>query len=312
VKRAAVVGIVAGAAVAVAAAGAVAWILLRPASADDVARDYLAALTEGDWEAIDGMRADRLADDAEQIVADAFVGAAGYAQEPRIVTVGEERDGRVDVEATAEIDGSSRDILFTLTRVGSDWKLAGEDFLASLTVRAAIEDGTTLPAVRIGDAVAPTETAVALLPAVYDIGPAPPGVLEGGAVVGVSNDEPATVEVAASFSPDAATQAQEQLDAHVESCTRASAEVPDHCGLIVPWQADLAELERIAFRVERLPEVTLSPTGTSFDATGGIVVATAHGLRRDGTPGSFTYRADDWALRGSIRFSGDEMVLAVR
>ncbi|NLP82300.1 hypothetical protein HF576_00395 [Microbacterium sp. CFH 90308] len=311
-KRAAVVGIIAGAAVAVAAAGAAAWFLLRPASVEDVAREYLAALSDGDWEAIDGMRADPLPDDADVVVADSFTGAAGYAQDPRIETIGEERGGRVEVEATAEIDGSSRTIVFALTRVGSDWKLAGEDYLAALTVHAAIEDGTTLPAVRIGDALAPTKTVVALLPAVYDIRAAPSDVLEGGAVIGVSNDAPAAVDVEASFSPDAAGLAQEQLDAYAESCTRAAAEVPDQCGLIVPWQADLAELERIAFRVEQLPDVTLSPTGTSFDATGGIVVATAHGLRRDGTPGSFTYRADDWALRGSIRFSGEEMVLGVR
>jgi predicted 3-demethylubiquinone-9 3-methyltransferase (glyoxalase superfamily) len=306
------VGIAAGAAVAVAAAGVAAWFLLRPASAEEAARVYLAALADGDWEAIDGMRADQLPDDAEQVTADAFLTAAGYAREPRIERVGEERAGRVDVQAAAEIDGASREIVFTLARAGSDWKLAGEDYLASLTVHAAIEGGTALAAVRIGDAVAPTETPVALLPAVYDVTAAPPDFLEGGAVIGVSSDQPATVEVAASFSPQAAAHAQEQLDVYAEACTQPATEVPDHCGLIVPWQADLAELERIAFRVERLPEVTLSPAGTSFDATGGIVVATAHGLRRDGTPGSFTYRADDWALRGSIRISGDELVLAVR
>lgn len=305
-------GIVAGAAVAVAAAGLAAWFLLRPASAEDAAHDYLTALADGDWKAVERLRAVPLAGDTEQIIADAFRGAAGYAREPRIESVGEERDGRVDVQATAEIDGASRDILFTLTRIGSGWVLAGEDYLASLTVHAAIEGGTTLPAVRIGDADAPTGTAVALLPAAYDITAIPSDVVEGGAVAGVSNDEPATVEVAASFSPDAAAQAQEQLDAYAAACTQPATDVPDHCGLIVPWQADLAGLDRIAFRVERLPELTLSPTGASFDASGGIVVATVHGQRRDGTSGTFTYRADDWALRGSIRFSGDEMVLAVR
>jgi len=41
------------------------------------------------------------------------------------------------------------------------------------------------------------------------------------------------------------------------------------------------------------------------------VVATATGKTRDGGSGSFTYRADDWALRGTVAFQGNEMVLAV-
>ena len=56
----------------------------------------------------------------------------------------------------------------------------------------------------------------------------------------------------------------------------------------------------------------LSADATGFDATGGVIVATATGASRAGGPESFTYRADDWSVRGSVRFEGDQMVLAVR
>ena len=71
-------------------------------------------------------------------------------------------------------------------------------------------------------------------------------------------------------------------------------------------------LDGIAFRIEEHPVVALSEDAASFDATGGVIVATATGTTRGGESRAFTYRADDWALRGSVRFSGDEMILAVR
>ena len=310
-KRAAVVGIAAGAAVVLLAAGAATWLLLRPVSAEEAARDYLTALADGDWDAIQRMRADRLADDGERIVKEGFLGASAYIRDPRIETL-DESGGQAAVSAVAEVGGESRDIVFTLARDGSGWVLEGEDHLASVTVHAAFDGGATLPAVRIGGALAPTGSPVALLPAVYDLRAAPESVLEGSAVVGVSSDAPQTVEIAASFSAEATTHVQERLDAYAESCAQPATAVPGNCGLIVPWQADLAELERIAFRIEQLPQVALSPTGSAFDATGGVIVATAHGTGRDGTAGAVTYRADDWALRGSIGYSGDEITLSVR
>ena len=33
------------------------------------------------------------------------------------------------------------------------------------------------------------------------------------------------------------------------------------------------------------------------------------GVTRDGTEGSFTYRDDDWTLRGALIFTGGELVL---
>ena len=103
-----------------------------------------------------------------------------------------------------------------------------------------------------------------------------------------------------------------KLDAYADTCAKPAQAVPDQCGLRVPWAADLASLASIAFRIEAYPIVTLSADGRAFDAVDGRIVATATGTTRDGAPGAFTYQADDWALRGSVTFTGDEMVLAVR
>ena len=67
----------------------------------------------------------------------------------------------------------------------------------------------------------------------------------------------------------------------------------------------------MAFRIDQSPALTLSPDLRTFAATGGAIVATATGTTRAGGAGTFTYRADDWALRGTVCFTGDEMVLAV-
>lgn len=105
---------------------------------------------------------------------------------------------------------------------------------------------------------------------------------------------------------------QEQLDAYADACAEPAASVPEHCGIVVPWAADLAELSGIAFRIEQYPVVALSADGRSFDATGGVLVATATGTTRDGTPGAFTYRTDEWALRGDVSARDDRTILSVR
>ena len=104
---------------------------------------------------------------------------------------------------------------------------------------------------------------------------------------------------------------EEQLDAYAAQCAQASDAVPPNCGLRVPWAADLASLTSIAFRVEQTPQVVLSPDLRTFDATGGVIVATATGVTRTGDEASFTYRADDWALRGTIALTADGMQLVV-
>lgn len=112
--------------------------------------------------------------------------------------------------------------------------------------------------------------------------------------------------------PDPAIAIQEQLDAYADACAATAAAVPEHCGIVVPWAADLAELSGVAFRIEQYPAVALSPDGRSFDATGGILVATATGTTRDGVATTFTYRTDEWALRGDVSVEDDRTTLSVR
>lgn len=297
-KRAAVVGIAVGAAALIAGAGVVIWSTTRPPSIESAAGTYLDALADGDFASIGAMLPGDQAD--VDVLEAAFAGATA-----RIADVEFEIAADDSVHADVTIAGEAAIVAFDLVQRDGRWVLAG-DFLATLDVSTSIGDS-----VRVGDALVPAGV-VELLPAEYPVAAAPTGLLDGDAAVVVANGTAAKVGVEASVSPDATALAQEQLDAYATSCAEAGTSVPDHCGIAVPWGADLASLERIAFRVERLPAIQLAADGRSFGATGGVVVATAHGTTRDGAAGSFTYRADDWALRGTVGFAGDEMVLTVR
>lgn len=309
-KRTAVVGLIAGAAAVAVAAVGVWWLLARPQSAEEAARAYLAALEQGDYATIAEMGAGRFSD-ADSIVEQAFRGASGYIRDARIEEIHVDRDGIASVRANAVLGGERRVLGFVMETSHGRWSLMG-DFLALLRVEATIGEAPGGDSAWVGDALVPTYADLAVLPAEYEVLAAPRGILTGSTTAAVSNDEPAVVPLETALSTDATAAAQEQLDAYADACTQPAESVPDHCGLQVPWAVDLASLERIAFRIENRPVVALAEDGRSFDATGGVVVATATGTTRAGQPGTFTYRADDWALRGSLRFEGDEMVLAVR
>lgn len=310
-KRSAVVGITAGAAVLLVGGAATAWLMFRPPSAEDAAHRYLTALSTGDFATIDAMRAAPLAEDAERVVRDAFAGADAYVADPRVEQI-TDGDGVAAVRASATIGGSRRDVSFVLGRQSGDWQLSG-DYLASVQVEAVLTGTDVLlgDSVWLGDALAPANAPVAVLPAEYPVQPAPRGLLSGASTVGVSNDEPVTVRIDAAVATAAAGAAQEQLDAYADACAQPAAAVPGACGLRIPWAADLVRLDGVAFRIEQRPQLALSPDGRTFAATGGVIVATATGTARDGTTARHTYRADDWALRGSVTFQGDEMVLGV-
>ena len=164
----------------------------------------------------------------------------------------------------------------------------------------------------VGGALARAAAPLALLPAEYVVAAAPPGILEGSADVAVVPGAPGSVSLTAALAPEATERVQEQLDAYADTCAAPATAVPDDCGIVVPWAADLASLENISFRIEQHPALTLSPDARSFDATGGVLVATAHGVTREGAAASVTYRTDDWALRGSVQLEGDRVVLSVR
>ncbi|HEX5730235.1 hypothetical protein [Microbacterium sp.] len=311
-KRGAVVGIAAGAAAALIIGGSLVWWLLnRAPSAEDAARSYLNALAAGDFEAIEAMRATRLDAEAERILAESFRGAESFVADPRIEEIRSAQD-TTSVRASAEIAGDRHDIVFVLAEDGAGWTLTG-DYLASLEASAVLSATGELigDSVWVSGALAPAGSDLALLPAEYRLEAAPRGLLSGTNSVALSNDEPSTVVLEASITPEAGTMAQEQIDAYAAACAQPAAAVPADCGLRVPWAADLASLTSVAFRIDKSPALVLSPDLRSFAATDGAVVATATGTTRQGSTGSFTYRADDWALRGSVSFAGDEMLLAV-
>lgn len=311
-RRAAVVGIVVGAAVVATGLAVTGWLLARPPSAEDAARAYLTALSDGDFTRIDAMVDRSLDEDDRRMIADAFAGAEAYIGDPRIEEISSDEAGSTAVRASAELDGQRRTLHFVLGDAGGEWMLTA-DYLAVMEVYTDLAD-TGVPAgdsVWIGAALAPAGTRVGLLPAQYPVAAAPRGILAGQSSVALSNDRTETVQLGISLSPAATVAAQQRLDDYADACTSAATAVPENCGLRVPWAADLASVSSIAFRIDQRPAVTLSTDGQSFAATGGIVVATVTGTTRDGGSGSFTYRADDWALRGTVSFQGDEMILSV-
>ncbi|HEX5857475.1 MAG TPA: hypothetical protein VFY91_05140 [Microbacterium sp.] len=283
-------------------AAAVGWALSRPPSAEEAAADYMRALSDGDYETIAAMIHPSL-DAAGAAVADAFAGAAyGTAPEVEEITPSE---GAAGVRASLELGGERHTVFFGMELRNGRWAVTS-DYLALLDVSTTVGDS-----VWVGDALVPAGE-VSLLPAVYPVSPAPREILTGGTEVAVSNDEPVSVAVDAALADDAGARAQEQLDAYLDDCTTAATAVPEACGIRIPWAADLATLEGVAYRIEQRPTVALSSEEMSFAATGGVLVATAVGTTRAGATGEYTYRADDWALHGTIRFTGDELVLAVR
>ncbi|MBD3942375.1 hypothetical protein IF188_11760 [Microbacterium sp. NEAU-LLC] len=147
-------------------------------------------------------------------------------------------------------------------------------------------------------------------------------VLAGVAWWLVSADQPrpaapttaasSTVTPSAQPAVDLPTAVERQLHAYADACTQPATTVPDHCGIVIPWAADLAELTGVAFRIEQRPTVAISPDSSSFDATGGVLVATVTGTTRDGATATFTYRTDTWTLRGDIDDEDGRIVVSVR
>ena len=302
-RRAVLIGVAAGAAALVIGGAVVWWLVARPPTAEESAMRYLDALAAGDFATIDEMRSEPLEPAAETVLEQAFAGASEYVQNPRIDRLVAE-DATTTVHATVELAGEQHALTFDLSAEGGRWLLAG-DYLGDMTVSIPLGDS-----VWVGDALAPVAAPILLLPAVYPVVAAPRALLAGEESAIVA-DGPSEVAMDVTLTSAATDRAQEQLEAYADACAEPATAVPAHCGLKVPWAADLALLSGLTFRIETRPTVRLSPDGTTFAATDGVIVATADGSTRTGAPGSFTYRADDWALRGTIAFTGDEMVLAV-
>lgn len=300
-KRGAVIGIVAGAAAVAIAAGAVAWWLLsRPPGPDAAARAFLDALADSDAAA-----AVALLEAPPDGLEDAYAGASAVISAPVVESVDAADGSTARAEVVFTLDDEEFTASFGLVQTAAGWRVAA-DALAAITATTTLGDS-----VRIGQALAMTTASARVLPAVYPVTAAPAGLLGGEATVVALPGQTVEASVEASLSPEATTIAQQQLDVYASACAAATTGVPDDCGLRVPWAADLATLGSIAFRIDAPPVLAISADARSFAATGGIIVATATGTTRAGSTASFTYRADDWALRGTIAFTGDEMVLRV-
>lgn len=299
-QRRVIAGIVAGVAVVAIGAGIAAWTLTRPPSADDVADRYLRALSNGDFAAIAPLLPESV--DAGHLET-AFAGATAHLTDYAVTLTG---DGdAVSARADVRLGGADGVVVFGLARTDDGWTLA-QDFLASLEVSTTLGDS-----VLVGDALAPADEPIALLPAVYPVSAAPAGILEGDIEVTATNDEPVTAALDPTLAPSATDIAQRRLDDYAAQCTAPAATIPERCGLRAPWAADLRTLDAVAFRVETLPSLRIADDGRSFAATGGAVVATVTGTTRAGSAASFTYRSEDWSMYGTVRFEGEQMVLLV-
>ena len=301
-KRGAVIGVIAGAIAVLAIGGGIAWWLIaRNDGADAAAERYLAALEEGDSEAIAALLPPEISDDDRRMIDAAFAGATGHIADARIVEHAD--DGSFRAEAT--VGDEAADILFAFREREGAWLLDG-DFLAAIDVTTTLGTHVT-----VGDAQVPVGT-VRVLPAVYTVSAAPSSILAGSVTVPVSNDAVAVAAIDAVLAPEADATVQAALAEHVAACTTPAPQVPAGCGIRVPWGADLATLSGLAYRVEQEPVVALAADASSFAATGGDLVITATGTTRAGAPASFTYRDAAWTLRGTIGFDDDGIVLSVR
>lgn len=294
-------GIAAGAVAIIIAGGVAVWSLAgRGPSAEETAEAYLKALSEGDAAAVrDLLDTEPEPENFTQIEA-AFAGADSYLTDYEFELADDN-----SVRARVTLGGAPGVVFFILSEGADGFRVNG-DFLAILEATTTLGDSVT-----VGGALVPASAPVPLLPAVYTVAAAPTGILAGETTVIVTNETPITVAVEASVSSEATALAAAQLEAYARACAATNAMVPENCGLRVPWAADLATLSSIAFRIDQLPVLVLADDATTFAATGGVIVATATGSTPDGTAASFTYRADDWALRGVIEFTGDSMALRV-
>lgn len=301
-KRGPLIAVVAAGVVLLAVAGLVLWLLQRPPGPQAVAEDYLRALAGGDADtALDLVASDSL---DPSLIEAAFAGATATISDAEVTGVIEDGE-TATASITYTLDSTSGSGELMLQQTPTGWKVA-PDGLGTVTITSALGD-----AAAIGTAVFGVNEPVVLLPALYQIEAAPVGILTGALTVAVAPGSAATAALQPQLSDTALETASAQVQAYVDACTAPADAVPENCGIRVPWAADLATLTSLSFRVETAPTLAFAEDLSSFAATGGVLVATASGTTRDGSAGTFTYRTDDWSLRGGMAFTGNQLVLSV-
>lgn len=280
------------------------WSTSRPASAERVAEQYLEALSGGDAADVRALLADP--DAVPESAWTAFEGAAEHLGDAEIVELSETEDA-ADVRVETVLADEPLELRFALAKDGTAWRVA-EPTLTPVTMTA-----TRGAWIDVAGSPMPLEggsAELSLLPASYDVSAWPADFLDGQDRVRVGA-EPASVELDPAFTDAAQTQAEDALDAHIDECLAASSEVLDGCGMTVPWPADLAEATEITYRADALPQPEIDLDAGTFQATGGVVVATVTGLHDDGSEGTYSYRTDSWNIYGSVSLDEEGLLLSV-
>lgn len=302
------------------------WLLSRPTGPEATAAAYLSALERGDGPAASAL-SDQRAANMPPVAFDALAGASEWITDASVGSVAlDGTDASAKVSFT--LSGSTHDATIGLSNASGAWLVTvapAVAVVAKSTLGAGIVVGGggasgasgspgTAGAGSAGIAVPFDESGsvtIGLLPAVYEVSAAPAGLLEGAAsVVAIG---PGIIEIALEpvLGEAATAAAQTQFTAYLAACTAPTTTVPSACGIRVPWAADLATLSGLKFRIDVAPALMLAPDGSGFAATGGTLIATATGTTDEGTEASFTYRDTEWALRGGVAFTLDELVLEV-
>ena len=290
-----------GAAVVVVLLAAGVWLWqssARPTTPEEAALEYLRALESGDADAV---RATGIV--VTETALGAFDAASALVRDAEVTRV---RHGSgsasAAVEVSFELGGEAHDAVLALDVVDGRWRVDSSG-LGSVTV-----DSTIGASVAIGTTALPAGKEFALLPATYTVSAAPSTLLEGESAVTVEPAAEVTTVVDATLRPEATAVAQDHMDDITEACTVRGTEVPDGCGLRIPWGTEFREVEEFCYRVEETPAVTLTPTG--FTAERGVLVVTVTGTGSDGEELTKTYRTDSWTLRGDVSFTSDDVVLS--
>lgn len=270
----------------------------RSPTPEEAALGYLHALESGDP---DTVAATGVPASAETLAA--FDAATATIEDAEVKAVSEDSDGAsVAVDVAFRLADERRGARLTLTTVDGRWTVDGSG-LGALTADTSIGSD-----IAIGDITAPVRKPILLLPATYTVTPAPAALLAGESTVVVLPGADATTTIEATVRPEATAVAQRRLDAHLESCTARGSELPDGCGIRIPWGTEFREVSDVRYRIEKPPTLTLNPT--TFTADGGVLVATVTGTGQDGSPRTTTYRTDSWSLRGDVTFTADGLVLS--
>ena len=306
------------------------WLLSRPTGPEATAAAYLSALERGDGPAASAL-SDQRAANAPPVAFDALAGASEWITDASVGSVA--RDGTdASAKVSFTLSGGTHDATIGLSNASGAWLVTvapAVAVVAKSTLGAGIVVGGDAGDSRSGGGSGSPGTAgagsagiampfdesgsvtIGLLPAVYEVSAAPAGLLEGAASVVAIGPAPIEIALDPVLGEAATAAAQTQFTAYLAACTAPTTTVPSACGIRVPWAADLATLSGLKFRIDVAPALVLAPDGSGFAATGGTLIATATGTTDEGTEASFTYRDTEWALRGGIAFTLDELVLEV-